>query len=251
MSADAPIVFTIILLIVAMLGALFAITGLRVFRRLKRVPTCSVAELAEGPAEVTGRVRALSQPLCTLAGTHVVALRTAIEITYKSGSKVYRDPWALDQIQATRVELTDASGSCEIDAEHLIPFATSELTVMGASEFSTRHPELFAQLPRANPIVHVRTNETYVEEGAEVFVSGSATATSVEPDTDYRAMRSRYRVHGDPDRPLLLSAWPERDVSRYMLRPAVLAAGCAILAVAVIALLWRAHSYIAGAAGLS
>lgn len=254
-SLVVPIVITVVLLTVALLGALSAFSASAVYRRLKRVPTRSIAQLEEGPAKLTGRARALEQPLVTLDGTKVLALRTEIATSHRSGSTTYRNSRAYDQTRVTRIEVTDASGSCELDPDHVIPLGAKKDTEWRAEDFAARFPDLWAALPGESAgrgdIIVVRTTETFVEDGTEVFVSGYVSGTSeAGAETDYRAARPRRRVRGAADHELIVSAWSEQVVARHALMPGILPASVALFAVSLVTVMWIMRSCIARVAGV-
>lgn len=252
MSATFPVVITFVLAQMLLVCVFAARSVLRAHRRVRHVQTRKVSELAPGPAEVFGRIRALAEPLMTAGGVPAVVIRTELETVYSNGGKTYRDPFAYDGVAAVPIELDDGSGTIAIDAEHLVPVAERLTTTVAPDDYAARFPELFGKMVKNTDLVEVRVHETFVPADIDAFAAGEAVASgeAIAGD-DYRDARTKLRLRGSEEQPLLLSGWHEADVRKHLLHPAWLLSATAALGAAILGALWGVRAYIMHLAGLS
>jgi hypothetical protein len=247
-----PVVFTLLLGVIIVWSLLLARSSFRVHARVRRVGTSPINKLSAGPAEIVGRARALGTPPMTVRGEAVIVLRTELETRAKRGNKTSRNPFAHDQVRAVAIEIDDGTGTVAVDVDHVLPVAMFRTTVFSAAEFADKFPELWAKVARDEAIFEVVVRETFVPGDAHVFAAGDAVATDeAVPADDYRATRAKLGLRGTEEHPLLLSAWSEADVRKYVLHPAWLLTATAAVATVVVAALWLARAWIVNAAGLS
>jgi hypothetical protein len=211
----------------AILGALFAFSAYRslgMYRRLRRVPTRAISELSEGTMELEATLRAADEPLRTVDGQAAVVMRTQISYTYDKDGEGYNDPWALDRMEAVRVEADDGTGKCILDMSTALILGPKVERSFRGADFVAHFPKLWAACGNQKGIKLdiVTVTQTFVPDGVKGFVSGEAArGDSLVPGEGYRDSRRRFRLRGDDNHLLLVSAWGEAALARHLRRPAL------------------------------
>jgi hypothetical protein len=237
----------VVFVLLAAFGAWQAVGSLGPYRRVLRQPTLAIASLAPGPAEVAGTLRLVGPAQQTLDGAPAIAVRTTVSYTYRSGSKTYAGPVVLDELTATDAEISDATGTCSVDTTALMLIGERRRRWFAAQELQEKEPALWARLSFSDrSVVRVDLEQTWVPDGAQGLVSGEAETAGTEASDDYRGTRTRYRIVSTVDRPVILSAYPEAQARRVLLRPAWMFAMLAGLALGVAAALVAAARLIGG-----
>lgn len=225
-----------------------------IVRRLDRVPTRTVRELAPGPAEVSGALRAEAATLRTLAGAEAVAVRTRLSCTARSGGKSRRTLALVDVVEAVPVILSDAGGSCVLAVDPAIVLGSERSSSCAPEVLAQARPDLLERLRAAllasGEIVQVHVEETWVPEGATGFVSGTAVPDGAEPEEGYRAAGERFRMHGDEEHPLIVSSWSERRVRRHVAMPSNRLYWVAAASLLVVIAILAAGRWMASAGGV-
>jgi len=200
-------------------------TGIGMVRRIVRQETLHAADVKPGPAELAGVLRAAGEPLMSLSGQPAVAIKRTQYHTYqaKNDSDGYRT-LSVTRADATRVELTDASGTCLLDLDRVLLFGpTSSYAITGAN-CKAKHPEIWRQVSSEHAdgvtIEAVYIEETIIPDGITGFVSGTAEASDeLAPGDDYRGVGRRLKLTGEANRPLIVSAYDEATVLEMLRAP--------------------------------
>lgn len=193
-------------------------------RRVQRIPTTPIADVKEGPAEVSGTIRAASdETLETLGGVRAVAIKTIMSFAYKRGSKTYSTLPTHEGTVAVRVELADASGTCAIDLDDMIVLGEVQQWSFTASQLEEKHPDMWRRCEQKMPgsiIVRVAIEQTWIPEGATALVSGHAESGEAEDSDDYRGGHRRFRMRASGSDPLIVSSWAEGALKKELSAPA-------------------------------
>lgn len=223
----AQIVIAAALALVGVGLSLFVLDALRIVMRIHRDKTLMVAELAPGPAELVGELRA-AEPILAFDGSRAAAVRRTVHCKFKSGDDSHEYA-IITHSEGSRVELSDASGACLLELNKTMFLGHEKHYVFKPEDFRARFPELWskvAHLRAAETAEEVIAEEIAVPDGARAFVSGEAALD--EPPKGERR-KPRYKLRGGPHRPLIVSSWDEKAVISALLRPAVRVAWLALL----------------------
>jgi len=207
-------------------------------RRVQRIPTRPVAELAEGPAEVRGRIRSLDTPLRNVEGAAVVVLRTRFSFAHRSGNKTYSTLFLRDDVETVPVELTDPSGTCVLDLDEVIMLGALRKWSFDAGVFAKEHPKLWERCLETMPdkeILRVTIEQQWIEDGSTTLVSGNAVVSELADADDYRGTHPRFRMQSTIFDPLIVSSWPERELERHLRLPSIRHAWVGVLSFAIAA----------------
>jgi hypothetical protein len=242
------------LAVIAPISAWLAWDARAIVRRLDRVPTRSVSELAAGPAEVAGTLRAEEEPLRALGGEAAVAIRTRLGCTYKAGRKTQRTLVVVDVVEAVAIVVEDETGSCVLAVDPVLVLGKDRRATYAAATYERMRPDRMQQLREAltssGEIQTVHVEESWVADGGRGFVAGNAVIDGAEAEAGYRGAHARFRMHGDEASPLLISSWTERAVRRHLAMPSLRLAWVAAASVIVVVAVLVAGRVIAAAAGL-
>jgi hypothetical protein len=251
MSTVAPVIITIILAMYALAALEFARRSLTQHGRVRRLQTRPIASSAAGPAELAGKLVA-ERPIQTVDGPHAAVLRTEIELAYRRGNKTYRDPWAVDRLTASPCTIEDSSGCVAVAIDHVVVIGQLKRHSFTPEQLQAQRPDLWQLVvDKKEDVTEVRVRETYVPHDALAFASGELEAIGESTaGADYRDARNKLVLHGTPERPLILSGWPESQVRAELLKPAILFFGSAFLSLAVIVALWLIRAAIVNLAGI-
>jgi hypothetical protein len=181
-----------------------------------------VRAIETGPVEVAGTIRAKGETRAAVDGTSAVALRTIVSYSYSSGGRKYRRYGVVDEVVAVEAELADETGSCVLDSGSLVLLGEVRTNTYEPGKFAAAHPDLWARIDRAQ-ITGVTVEQSVVPDGASGLASGEAEPIedTLEPGEGYRGEhKRRFRLTSTPDRPLIVSAFPEARARRVLLRPA-------------------------------
>jgi hypothetical protein len=251
-----PFSFTVMLVLslVAPIAAWLSHRARDMVRRLDRVPTRAVRDLAPGMAEVAGALRAEQEPLRTLGGERAVAVRRRFSCSYRVNQQTKRSLVLLDEVDAVPIVLEDESGSCVLALDPAVVLGSERRLDFEPKAFQAAHPACMDRIRSAlffgGEIRTVHVEECWVPEGASGFVSGTAIVDAVEPAEGYRGSTARFRMHGDEESPLIVSSWSERRIRRHVAMPALRLAWVAIASLLVVIAIVASGRVLAAIAGL-
>jgi hypothetical protein len=224
----------------------------RIVRRIRRDKTHMVSALAFGPTEVEGKLRA-TDPVIALDGSRAVAADRTFYYKFKKDEDVHTSV-PVTHTECSSIEVSDGSGTCVIEVDHLVLLGHPKHYVFKAEDFRERYPKIWSEVvhPEAGETVEeVIASELAVPDGARGFVSGEATLDdSPERGKTYRDGKRRFKLRGGPQRPVIVSSWPEEVVIGMLQRPLLRAAWISLLCVLVAALAIAIPIVLTARAGL-
>jgi hypothetical protein len=225
-----------------------AASSLGPYRQVLRRETRPVRAIEKGPVEVAGTIRAKGETLAAIDGTPAIALRTVVSYAYSSGGRKYHRFGVVNEVVAVEAELVDETGSCVLDTGSLVLIGDVRSHRYEPRDFAAAHPDLWARIDRP-ALTRITVEQSVVPDGARGLASGEAEPIEdvLEPGEGYRGEhKRRFRLTNTPDRPLIVSAFPEARARRILLRPSWVFAILACVWFGVAATLVAASHVIGG-----
>lgn len=241
--------------VLVFLGATALVTanrGAASVRRLRRRPTQAVATIAAGPVELAGKVQSSGEPVLSLYGARCVVVRMRASAVIRQGQKQTRVLGAVvEEFDVAPAELTDASGTVPLDLTRQVLVAPVFDYTLDPTRFAELRPASWAQLSAREKrnIEEVRVSEWMVEEGASIFISGTAHPGAPSAGAGYRDGRPGFVVGSEAELPLIVSTHAEAETKRALRGPSVFLAASGLLAVALAVALIAADLMTRGIAG--
>jgi hypothetical protein len=186
-------------------------------RRIHRQATTRVSEIARGPAEVSGRLSAAGEPLTSLSGARVLAIKWSHYHTYRApkDDEGYRT-LQTTTTRATEIELTDDTGSALLELDRMILIGPTRRYVLRADGVKRDHAALWEEIASQHApetkIEEVYVDETVLPEGVNGFVSGEASESDRADTSGYRRGKRLWKLTGRSERPLVVAAYDEATV---------------------------------------
>ncbi|MFO0612313.1 MAG: hypothetical protein U0414_06990 [Polyangiaceae bacterium] len=221
--------FDVVLACIAgLFGAFFVrlyFSGIGVVRRIQKQPTIRAADVAEGPAEIAGRIRVVGDPLLSLEGAPCAAIKREIARLYRSEGDQARTRDELKTSETTEIEIEDESGTVLLDLDELILLGPKKEYRFEGPTVKAKHPDLWKVVTRdlegkSATVWDVTVEETILPDGVEGFVSGHASPSDrLAPGGSYRGATRRLKISGEARRPLIAAAWREDQVISFLRAP--------------------------------
>lgn len=229
------LLFGVPFVLVALYALVVAARSLGPYAQVLRRPTQPIGSITAGPVEVSGTLRARGATIEALDGTPAVALRTTIGYSYRSNAKTVTSLHDYEDVQATEIEIADATGTATVDTARVMLLGARRSFNYGPKGLRERDPALWERLPFSamKNLVSITVEQIVVADGALGFCSGEAEAEAVVASDDYRGAKQRYRIAASLERPVILAPFPEREVRSVLLRPAHMFLAIAALSVAL------------------
>jgi hypothetical protein len=195
-----------------------AIHSSNAIRRVLRHRLSKVAVLTNGPAKIAGTLSA-REPLTGLDGTAAVAAWRKVVCRRRPDDDGDTGPTTFHSACA-EIEVTDETGTCVLEMGAAFIIGPSRSHTFSRSLLEERFPELWADISKTNggvDIVEVSIDETLVPDGSKGVVAGHAALENAVPQgSAYRDGNRRIEMSGDDEQPLILSAWGEKPLLRYL-----------------------------------
>jgi hypothetical protein len=178
-------------------GARGAPAILRALRRTAR----PIAKLDLGEVEVAGVVTAVGEPLLTLTGQPVVALRTVVE-GFSGWGNNRRSTGVRQDESAVPAFVEDASGKCRLDLEQRAIVGETRQARLIDVRLVDATPAVMALVPDGSTRLTIR--QTFIPVGAKVLVTGFAGQPRAQAD-GYRDGALEWTLSGTTDDLLVIS----------------------------------------------
>lgn len=209
----------------------FVLGASQIVRRIRRDRISKVSELASGPAELVGELRA-TDPVIAFDGSLAVVVQRSLRYKVKKDDEVYVSAPVM-HTECSRVEVSDESGACLLEMDQMLILGDNKHHVFEGGRFRERYPKLWSEVVRlesGETVDEVIADEIVVPDGARGFVSGEAMLDdSSEQGKPSRGGKRRFKLRGDSRRPLIVSGWDEKAVMGIFLWPMVRVAWLALL----------------------
>lgn len=191
--------FAVAMLVVGIALVLRVRDGVSVILRLLSRPTLTVAQLHEGPVEISGKVKAAGDALLSLSGHHCIALTRTVSGTSGTG-KYATSRGTTTSRKVVPARLTDATGDCRVDLDLSDVVGERWKTEVSGGQLMLLPAEL---VPSGSDRVTIE--EVIVPEDAVVLVSGDAKEVALPPESYRGGLASEWILSGTADQLLLLS----------------------------------------------
>jgi hypothetical protein len=225
--AISIIVATALTLFGSVLG-FYALRALRLVRRIRGDKTSKLSVLAAGPVELVVELRA-ADPVLAFDGSRAVAVERSISYEYtKNGETSYAA--SATHTECALVEARDESGARSLAMDQAVLLGPKRRYVFTPKDFRERYSKLWSMvvnLQEGETVEAVIAEEIAVPDGTRCFVSGTATLSDSPEHGEgdparpalYRGSgERRFKLRGEPGRPLIVSAWGEEVVTGVLLR---------------------------------
>lgn len=244
-----------IAIVLAVFGAglgFFVLGASRLGMRIYRDKTSRVSELASGPVELVGELRAID-PVIALDGSRSVVAQRALYYKIRRDDETSESA-PVSRTECSPVEVSDESGACLIELEPTLILGHKKHYVFEAERFRELHPKLWSELVRpeaGETVVEVIADEVAVPDGARGFMSGEAMLDdSPERGEARRDGVRRFKLRGGSRRPLIVSSGDKKAVVGVLLRPILRVAWLSLLCWLVAALAIAIPLWLTARAGL-
>ncbi len=223
--------------------------GMRPALRVRRERTRTVAEVAPGIAEVAGTFHAKGAGIKNYEGAACIAVLTRISRQYTlRGKKHSSQPFERMRV-AEQVELHDAVGGvCDVSLVNCVLFGGTGTWWIDPVSFEKEFPEFVSSVPGMRKSmaseVQFQVDQVFVQDQTEGWVSGRAVpGDTLTPGDGYRGSGRRWKIEGEPAKPIIVATQEQNEVLWRLRRPSRLFTWLAVIALGSAGwVLWRHYT---------